>query len=269
MSLRRPRKPAGSDQKSPITDHFSGKRGETYEKFWDEVAQTRQGAYYGVAGLPFGEAPDDENLDRHGKRTAEILLKKLGLKTTDSVLEVGVGVGRLARTIAPHVAEYHGVDVSANMIRYARERCRGLDNVFLYHLPDGDLRVFPSDRFDAVIFQVVLIHLDREDTFHYLEQARKLLKPRGKLWAQFYNLLHPGGWAQFRFSVEQALKEGGKSRGRSQAYTCLEVRKFMEEAGLEINEELSHLEPHEQSFDFEPPDSDWRYYLIAVASPRI
>ncbi len=269
MSLRRPRKPIDPDKNSHTTDHFSGKRGATYEKFWDEVASTREGAYYGVAGLPFGEAPDDENLERHGKRTAGILLKKLNLGKTDAVLEVGVGVGRLARAIAPYVAEYHGTDISSNMIEYARSRCAELNNGFLYHVPDGSLGAFPSAKFDAVIFQVVLIHLDREDAFHYLEQARRLLKPDGKLWAQFYNLLHPGGWVQFRFAVEQGLKEGDKSRGRVQAYTHLEVRKFVEEAGFEINEELSHLEPHEQKFDFETPDSDWRYYLVAVASPKV
>lgn len=269
MNFRPPRKLSDPDRKSDLTDHFAGKRGDTYEKFWDEVARTREGAYYGVAGLPFGEVPDDVNLDRHGKRTADILLKKLGLNAAHAVLEVGVGVGRLARAIAPFVAEYHGVDVSANMIEHARSRCRELGNVFLYHTPDGDLGVFPSAWFDAVIFQVVLIHLDREDAFHYLETARKLLKPQGKLWAQFYNLLHPGGWEQFRFAVEQGLRDGEKSRGRAQAYTYLEVRKFVEEAGLELNEELSHLDPREQKFDFEPPDADWEYYLIAVASPRV
>ena len=37
-------------------------------------------------------------------------------------------------------------------------------------------------------------------------------------------------------------------------------------AGLNINENVSHLNNIEQNFDFEIPDEDWRYYLIAIAT---
>jgi len=47
------------------------------------------------------------------------------------------------------------------------------------------------------------------------------------------------------------------------------VRKFMQEAGFVMDEAKSHLEPVEQKFDFNIPDRDWEYYLIAVARPAI
>lgn len=249
-------------------EYFSRRLGDDYENYWDGMAATAEGAYFGVAGKPFGETATEESLDKQGESTGGVICGKLNLGGKDSVLEVGVGVGRLAKIIAPRVLEYHGADVSQNMVQHARRRCAALDNVFFYHVPTVDLTCFPSGKFDAVFFQVVLIHLDREDAFHYLEEARRLLKPSGRLWAQFYNLLHPAGWAEFRFAVENNIRQGGKVRGRVHCYTDIEVRKFVGEAGFEIDENRSHLEPVDQNFDFVMPDTDWKYYLIAVASPR-
>lgn len=244
---------------------FSKEMGENYREFWDAMAHTKEGAYFGVAGMPFGEPATEESLDKHGKLTADIIVKKLGLSKEDVVLEVGVGVGRLAKPIAEIVREFHGVDISKNMIEHARRRCEHLHNVFLYSHPHSNLSLFPSEKFDAVFFQIVLIHLDREDVFHYLREAKRVLKRGGRLWAQFYNLLHPKGFREFVFAVDYCLKQGGKVRGRVQCYTADEVRQFVSGAGFVIKEEASHLNCVEQNFDFKPPDSDWEYYLIAVA----
>ena len=262
--LNRLRKSGQNKPEKKPPEYFSKELGETYEDFWDGMAQTADGAYMGVAGKPFGEPATEESLDRHGRLTSEVITEKLHLSTKDVVLEVGVGVGRLAKVIGPLVREYHGMDVSANMIKHARRRCSELDNVFLYHVATNDLSAFPSSKFDTVIFQVVLIHLDREDAFHYLEEAHRVLKPEGRVWAQFYNLLHPKGWAEFRFAVNHGLQQGGKVRGHVHCYTHLEVRKFMQEAGFVIDEAQSHIEPVEQKFNFDIPDRDWEYYLIAV-----
>lgn len=244
---------------------FSKDMGESYREFWDAMARTKEGAYFGVAGMPFGETATDESLDKHGRLTADIIIKKLGLSQKDVVLEVGVGVGRLAKPVAEVVREFHGVDISKNMVEHARRRCGNLHNVFLYSHPHSDLSLFPSEKFDAVFFQIVLIHLDREDAFHYLREAYRVLKPGGRLWAQFYNLLHPKGFKEFVFAVDYCLHQGGKVRGRVQCYTADEVRQFVSGAGFVLNEEASHLNRIEQSFDFEVPDSDWEYYLIAIA----
>ena len=247
-----------------VEEIFRLELGSSYKKYWDNLARTRQLAYFAVAGLPFGELPDEKNLDEHGKQTAQIIAQKLEIKPTDRVLEVGVGVGRIARHIAPLCGEFVGTDISQKMIKFAKKRLSYLDNVKLYHHPKTDLSLFQDNQFDKVYFQIVLIHLDREDVFHYLCESLRVLKPGGLAWFQFYNLLHPGGFKEFYHAYQLYLKLGGKLRGRVQCPTSLEVRKYLEEAGFKIREDKSHLEPVEQKFDFQPPDKDWFFYLIAV-----
>jgi len=238
--------------------------GGSYRKYWDNLARSKQLAYFAVAGLPFGDLPDDKNIDEHGRQSAEIIIKKLEISKADEVLEVGVGVGRLARHIAQACKSFTGIDISRQMVRFAKKRLADLDNVKIIHHPKSELSLFPDNHFDKVYFQIVLIHLDREDVFHYLQESYRALRPGGLGWFQFYNLLHPQGFKEFRYAVNLSLKLGGKLRGRVQCYTAEEVRKLVSEVGFNIREDKSYLGQVEQKYEFEPPDTDWCYYLIAV-----
>ena len=249
----------------PDPDIYNLALGNTYSEYWNNLARDRETAYFGVAGKPFGEPATEETLDQHGEASARIIAQKLGISQDDRVLEVGVGVGRLAKSMAPLCRHFTGVDISERMIAIARERLFGLENVHLLVLDQSGLSRFPGNCFDKVYFQVVLIHLDREDVFHYLEEAWRVLRPGGRAWFQFYNLLHPGGFREFQSAVEFLKAKGDKLRGRVQCLTSAEVRKFIEQAGFRIREDLSHLGEVAQPFDFKIPDRDWEFYLIAVA----
>jgi len=255
------------DLKDPLVTEriFRLELGSSYRKYWDNLARTKQLAYFAVAGLPFGENPDDKNLLEHGRQTSLIIIKKLEIKPEDDVLEVGVGVGRLVSHIAKSCKSFTGIDISRQMIKFAKKRLKDYPNVRLIHHPKSDLSLFPDESFDKIIFQIVLIHLDREDAFHYLRESFRLLSPGGMAWFQFYNLLHPDGFKEFKYAVDLSQKLGGKLRGRVQLYTPDEVRKLVMEAGFRIREDKSYLEKQEQKFEFEPPDAHWFYYLIAVA----
>jgi ubiquinone/menaquinone biosynthesis C-methylase UbiE len=244
---------------------WSPEMGEDYRSFWNNMAKDRGGAYLAVAGEPFGRPATEETLSAHGKDTAEIIKKALDIGPEDRVLEVGVGVGRIAEHIAPACRTFIGTDISENMITIASQRLKGLDNAEFFVTLKSDLAVFEDNSFDKAYFQVVLIHLDREDAFHYLRETARVLAPGGRAWFQFYNLLHPGGFKEFRFAVDYMVEKGEKTRGRVHCYTAPEVRRLVEQAGLVIIEDLSHLEMEDQDFGFDVPDTDWEFYLIAVA----
>ncbi|HUT55060.1 MAG TPA: class I SAM-dependent methyltransferase [bacterium] len=256
-------KEAAPDAEAPV-ELWSPKLGEDYKSFWDNMAKDRAGAYLAVAGEPFGRPATEESLSAHGKDTAAIIAKVLSIGKDDRVLEVGVGVGRIAEHVAPLCRSFTGTDIAENMIKFARERMKGRDNVTLVSRDRSDLAPFPDASFDKIYLQVVLIHLDREDAFHYMREAYRALAPKGLAWFQFYNLLHPKGFKEFRFAVDYMVEKGQKTRGRVHCYTAAEVRELVTRAGFRVREDLSHLGEREQKFGFQIPDTDWEFYLIAV-----
>ena len=77
--------------------------------------------------------------------TAEIVEALRGwklLRVSSHVLEIGCGIGRFVRALAPEAAHVTGLDLSREMIATARERCAGLANVRLEVSSGRDLAGF-------------------------------------------------------------------------------------------------------------------------------
>lgn len=107
----------------------------------------------------------------------------------DAALEIGCGPGRLMRPIGRHFREIHGVDVSDEMIRLARQRLRDLPHAHLHHGSGADLRMFPDDSFDFVYSYAVFQHIpSRGIVFDYIRDARRVLKPGGVMRCQINGL---------------------------------------------------------------------------------
>ena len=104
------------------------------------------------------------------------------LGPTRDVLEIGCGIGRFQQGLAGEAHTVTGIDVSANMIRVARERCADCGNVDLQHCTGRDLAMFDAGTFDLVfavdsfpyIFQSGMDLVER-----HFEEVLRVLKPRG------------------------------------------------------------------------------------------
>ncbi len=113
-------------------------------------------------------------------RNLEAELKRTSGRT--AALEIGCGPGRLMRPMSLHFREIHGVDVSDQMIRLARERLRGIPNAFAHQNSGSDLSAFPDGKFDFVYSYAVFQHIPSRDVvFQYLREARRVVKPGGIL----------------------------------------------------------------------------------------
>jgi SAM-dependent methyltransferase len=173
-----------------------------------------------------------ESFERTGQTDAAMIRRYL--RGADArVLNIGCGVGRVERYLAPHVAELHAVDISGEMIARARERLAELPNVHLREIGNDEfLRAFDNDRFDLVFSFLVLQHLAREDALLYLRDAFRILKPGGVLFVQFPNFLSPEYTRAFLEGAE--VRE--RSPGRVRFYTEVEVRHLLGILGFEIAE---------------------------------
>jgi len=120
-------------------------------------------------------------------RNLERELKRLAGR--DAALEIGCGPGRLLLPMSRHFSEIHGVDVSDEMIRLARERLHCAPNACVHHNSGSDLAAFPDERFDFVYSYAVFQHIpSREVVFQYLREARRVMKTGGVLRCQVNGL---------------------------------------------------------------------------------
>jgi SAM-dependent methyltransferase len=158
---------------------------------WNERA--REDANYYVA---FGrrDQGEDEFYDtaRDLARGLELELRRLPPAAgprTRRALEIGCGPGRLMRPLSRHVGEIHGVDVSDEMVRLARERLRGIPHAHVHATGGADLALFASESFDFVYSYAVFQHIpSREVVFSYLQEARRVLRTGGILRCQINGL---------------------------------------------------------------------------------
>jgi ubiquinone/menaquinone biosynthesis C-methylase UbiE len=153
---------------------------------WNQRAS--EDAYYYVA---FGRREQD---DEEFFSTASDIVKGFvwdlkRVRGRDAALEIGCGPGRLMRPLAQYFTEIHGVDVSDEMIKLAKERLRNTPNAHPQVTSGSDLSQFPDDKFDFVYSFAVFQHIpSREVIFNYLREARRVLKPGGLLRCQMNGL---------------------------------------------------------------------------------
>jgi SAM-dependent methyltransferase len=155
--------------------------------FWD--ARAREDAFFFVDNrLDYGR-PDVEQFWADGARDLEQLLEMGGarIEPDDVVVDIGCGVGRLTRAIAPHATRVYAVDVSQEMLAKATELNAELANVEWLHGNGWDLTGIPDGGASACVSHVVFQHLpDPELTLGYVRDMGRVLRP--------------GGWAVFQVS---------------------------------------------------------------------
>jgi ubiquinone/menaquinone biosynthesis C-methylase UbiE len=133
------------------------------------------------------------------------LVALCGLRPEDRVLDVGCGVGRLARALAGYLSidgAYAGFDVQADAIAWCARRYRGFPHFRFVHADVRDARYnpggateavayrfpFEDGSFDVAVLISVLTHLTGDATLHYLGQTRRVLASGGRVLATAFVL---------------------------------------------------------------------------------
>ena len=113
--------------------------------------------------------------DYMNKWDGAVFIEQMRLDKVKTVLEIGVGTGRLAVRTAPMCGEFYGVDISPKTIGRAKENLAGFPNVKLIC---GDFLSYEFGRtFDVVYSSLTFMHI--EDKQKAVNKAAGLLNDKG------------------------------------------------------------------------------------------
>lgn len=226
----------------------------SYKQLWDSKAISQADALIAVDG-----SSDESIVQRNGRFTARQVSSALDIQAGDQVLELGCGVARIGRELAPSCAHWTGVDISGNMIERAAERTAHQDNVSLYRLDRNNLEVIPNHSIDKAYSIAVMCHMDKEDLYLYLVELQRVVKPGGMIFIETWNLAHPVGWKRWEYEVQhwshsdQAVR---KDVSRNQFCTPDEFELYQRQAGFEVIRSFSNS-PWLQSIATTSKEIDW------------
>ncbi|MEZ5959534.1 MAG: class I SAM-dependent methyltransferase [Hyphomonadaceae bacterium] len=92
-----------------------------------------------------------------------------------SVLDWGVGSGRVARYFNPLAGDFHGADVDADNLAWCRDHLRGT----YHHIKTTTPTPLPADRFDLIYGVSVMTHLTPADEQAWIAELYRLVKKGG------------------------------------------------------------------------------------------
>ena len=163
-----------------------------YKTVWSGLSDTLARAKMHIIGTE-----DEDALTGSAKQTSDFLSKRVGVHPEDTVLEIGCGIGRVAKQLAPRCHTRIGCDVSPNMLKLARERLREFSNVELLETSGHDLRPIADLSVDVAYCTVVFMHLEPWDRYSVVKEAFRVLRPGGRVYVDNANLCSDEGWAIF------------------------------------------------------------------------
>lgn len=119
---------------------------------------------------------DPKELQEYMNRwDGQVFIDKMKLNTDKSVLEIGVGTGRLAIRTAPLCEKFVGIDISPKTVDRARENLSEQNNATILL---GDFLTFDFDEdFDVIYSSLTFMHI--EDKQKAIDKVTSLLKKGG------------------------------------------------------------------------------------------
>jgi ubiquinone/menaquinone biosynthesis C-methylase UbiE len=163
----------------PVVQEFEGMALQTHQADWEELASIDPMWAVLSEADKRGNKWDAEEFFTTGRDEIDRLMIEIGLLATSrgKALDFGCGVGRLTRALLAYYREAHGVDVSANMIKKAKQ----LTPTCNFHLNESqNLSQFPDSTFDLVYSNRVLQHLPSSAMISsYLREFFRVAAPGG------------------------------------------------------------------------------------------
>jgi SAM-dependent methyltransferase len=196
-----------------------------YKKVWSGLSISEEHAKLHVIGVT-----DEAALQSTGEQTLRFLQDSVGIRGDDVVLEIGCGIGRVGRLVAPLCRKWIGCDVASNMLSLAAERLRDLPGVELKEISGYDLQGVADASVDVVYCTVVFMHLETWDRYNYILDAFRVLRPNGRIYVDNISLCSEGGWKVFE--THRAWVPANRPPHITQNSTPQEIETYLNRAGF-------------------------------------
>lgn len=132
-------------------------------------------------------------------RIERSILRYAGLKDGMAVVDLGCGSGRLAYALGQECkVEYTGIDIVEALLAYARTKTPPNYKFILHRLLTLPVE---TEAADIVCAFSVFTHLLHSETYLYLEEMRRVLKPDGKVIFSFLEFAEKDHWPVFVSTV--------------------------------------------------------------------
>lgn len=200
--------------------------------------QARPASGYGAFWSPHDEKEarvailaeeDAARFEASGRADAEQVGRLVHPDAT--VLDLGCGIGRVARYMADRCRLLWASDASPVMLEMAAQRLGDRPNVRLVQSRDVAIPEIPDHSVDVAYSILVLQHLEREDAFLVLRELRRVLRPGGAAYLTFPNLLSD---AYLRIFLDGVAARAVANAARTRIYTPEEVTRLLPAAGLRV-----------------------------------
>jgi len=196
-----------------------------YKKVWSALSTTEDQAKLHVIGVT-----DEAAFQETGEETLRFLQNTVGIGKEDVVLEIGCGVGRVGKIVAPLCRKWIGCDVASNMLSLTAQRLKGLPNVELVEISGYNLSGVVDASVDVVYSTVVFMHLESWDRYNYISDAFRVLRPKGRIYVDNINLCTDGGWKVFE--THRAFSPANRPPHMTQNSTPQEIETYLKRAGF-------------------------------------
>ena len=139
-------------------------------------------------------------------------LVRFGLQPNDYLIDVGCGSGRVAfafsRSPWRDSLRYLGIDIVPAMLEFATQKCEQprwrFELVTEPKIPEADGIA------DMVCLFSVFTHLMQEESYLYLEEARRVLRPGGRIVVSYLDIADPNQWKIFEANTRSPRRRQEK-----------------------------------------------------------
>ena len=200
-------------------------RREHYKQVWTGLSAEERSAKLHVGGFE-----DEPTFEATGIETRDALISSVGIHRTDVVVEIGCGVGRVGKQLAPICRRWIGCDVSPHMVALAARRVAEFSNVETHEITGYDLKPLADESADVVYCTVVFMHLEEWDRFNYVLEAHRVLRPGGRVFIDNVNLCSDAGWHVFE--VHRQIPAPVRPPHITKHSTPQELTTYLERAGF-------------------------------------